>query len=72
MDAHRCAGDHFWATDAVQKFRQFCEIYGFAGIQQNAPGLQMIDGQCQFAGRQWPVEHLYRAIGAADQPRGEP
>ena len=32
----------------------------------------MLDGQRQFTGRQWPVEHLHRAIGTADQPCAQP
>ncbi|MNR51391.1 hypothetical protein D3C85_1710610 [compost metagenome] len=32
----------------------------------------MIDRQRELAGGEWPVEHLHRTIGAADQPGGEP
>ncbi|MNV84677.1 hypothetical protein D3C71_1785700 [compost metagenome] len=32
----------------------------------------MLDRQGQFARRQRPVEHFHRAVGAADQPGGQP
>ncbi|MCY1174820.1 hypothetical protein D9M73_150320 [compost metagenome] len=72
VDAHRWSGNHFWATDTFEKFRQLRQVHGLAGVQQNPTGLQQFDRQCQFADRQRPVEDLHRAIRAADQPGREP
>ncbi|MOA23373.1 hypothetical protein D3C78_1439910 [compost metagenome] len=72
VDAYRWSDQHFWATDSVQQLGQLRKVHGFAGIQQYATGLQVFDRQRQFGGRQRPVKHLHRTIGAADQPRAQP
>ncbi|MNF83900.1 hypothetical protein D3C84_662380 [compost metagenome] len=72
VDAHRWSGNHFWATDAFEKFRQLPQVHGLAGIQQDATGLQMVNRQGEFTDRQRPVEYFHRAIDAADQPGRQP